>query len=569
MVIGHVTGAFQISPYEFYIRLKSSPSGSPVYMPQIEDVVKTEFEYPGYGLITAYGVITDIVSQWDGEPMMGFEETLVVEKGIKKVLRTYVAKAVVTRLLSENGSPDVPPIPGSPVHILNSQEEIDIALGFDDVKQRGRALPVGVMKNNAVAYLDLDYILGENGAHVNISGQSGVASKTSYMMFLVKSLRDTAIRRNDAMLKKAVFIIFNVKGQSLMFVDRPSSKWKELEEKGRTRDWESMYEKMNLELKPFENVEFYAVRKSYVSERPDSLRGDAKPYWWTTDEIFDLDLFEMLFDPEELLRNNNLMLAVMMVNDFMNPDDPRERSERRRLVKSPFDLVKVLDDEKSDLHGYLKNSGELRKSTIKLLKRRLQLAIKMGLDRLWGVRYSDENKVNWKKPGWISVVDISRLRTKMQAFVVGAVLKDVMRSKEAGDMLDIPVFVMVDELNKYSPRHERSEIASIFRDIAERGRSFKVILIGAEQTASEVDYRVVTQSSTTVVGHQKWVELQKSEYGHLLQEQKRKAATLKQGEVIVDQPFLRLPLTVSFPFPVWALNERDAVSETSEEEFLV
>ncbi|MCD6550706.1 MAG: ATP-binding protein, partial [Thermotoga sp.] len=109
-------------------------------------------------------------------------------------------------------------------------------------------------------------------------------------------------------------------------------------------------------------------------------------------------------------------------------------------------------------------------------------------------------------------------------------------------------------------------LANIFRDVAERGRSFRVILIGAEQTASEVDYRVITQAATVVVGRQKGAELLKPEYSHLTDHYKRKAALLKQGEVIVDQPFLNLPLTVKFPLPAWCTREDGYVMETEDEE---
>jgi len=61
-----------------------------------------------------------------------------------------------------------------------------------------------------------------------------------------------------------------------------------------------------------------------------------------------------------------------------------------------------------------------------------------------------------------------------------------------------PVFIFLDELNKYAPRTEGGAMVKLFRDVAERGRSFGVILVGAEQTASQVDFRVVTQSSTTM-----------------------------------------------------------------------
>jgi DNA helicase HerA-like ATPase len=84
-----------------------------------------------------------------------------------------------------------------------------------------------------------------------------------------------------------------------------------------------------------------------------------------------------------------------------------------------------------------------------------------------------------------------------------------------------------------------------------------VVLLGAEQTASQVDYRVVTQASTVVVGRQKPAELAKPEYAHLSGILQERAAMLLPGEVVVDQPFLRLPLAVRFPLTPWAVSEED------------
>ena len=52
---------------------------------------------------------------------------------------------------------------------------------------------------------------------------------------------------------------------------------------------------------------------------------------------------------------------------------------------------------------------------------------------------------------------------------------------------------MIDELNKYAPREGNSPIKDVLLDIAERGRSLGIILIGAQQTASEVERRIVSQ----------------------------------------------------------------------------
>ncbi len=555
MIIGYVTGSERTSPYEFFIRMKSDLGKLPNYVPRVGEIIRVPFEYKNQGKIVIYGVITEVTSSWDGYQMPGFEERLVIEKKAKMALRTFTAKAITTRIISEKNKfnpPDVPPIPGSPVYLAEG-EEIAIGLSFDEIKEKGKALPVGILDNGYPAYVDLDYILGENGAHINISGQSGVASKTSYMTFLMRSIIDTLRGRIEP-----IFIVFNVKGQSLMFLDEPSRKWQDSLNTSQGKRWLDMYKKLGINPKPFENIEFYAVRENTVTTKPNSLRNSAKTYWWNTKEFFENDLFELIFDPDELSRNSNLMLAVVTVEEFI-----LERLERKNwkndkeVPKDSYELVRLIANKESELHRRLQEEG-IHRSTIKLLQRRVQLASKSGLELLWHRDENSYNKINWKVKGKITVVDISRLRTKMQAVVVGALLKDVVRAKEKdASFIDIPVFILIDELNKYSPRSERSEIASIFRDVSERGRSFGIILMGAEQTASEVDYRVVTQASTTVVGRQKWVELQKSEYGHLLPEQKRKAATLGKGEMIIDQPFLRVPIKISFPFPAWVLSEKD------------
>ena len=553
--IGYVTGSSEASPYEFYVRLKSGINEPPDFMVRIGDIVRVDFEYPNFGGISIYGMVTKILNTWD-VPMRGFEEIITIEKGIKPKLSSFIAKIVTTRIVSGRGDmnpPDVPPIPGGIVHLVKDNE-VNVALGFDTFSDR--KLPVGLLENDSVAFLDLSYILGENGAHINISGQSGVASKTSYTTFLMRSIMDNIKKSRRYGHLKPIFVVFNVKGDSLMFIDHYSRRWMESEDTDKGREWRRMYERLGISPKPFENAEFYAVGKSeFIGSGVDSLRVDAKPYSWNTADFFDLGLFEMIFDPQELERNSNLMLAVISIMEYMNAEDtanPREKAIRRNEISNPYEILIKLKEGES-LYNMLKGVG-IGVSTIKLLKRRLQLAINIGLARIWK---KEGNKIDWNRPGGVTVIDISKLRTRMQSIVVGAVIKEIMKEKESGMLSNSPVFIVLDELNKYAPRDERSEIASIFRDVSERGRSFGVILVGAEQTASEVDYRVITQAATVVVGRQKWVELSKSEYGHLLDEQKRKAATLTQGSVIVDQPFMRVPITVRFPFPAWALNEND------------
>lgn len=356
-----------------------------------------------------------------------------------------------------------------------------------------------------------------------------------------------------------------------------------------------------MEAEPFKKVAFFAPKKATKDEPWVNKRSQGvQVYGWDIVDIMKLGLFELFFDQEELEENQNLQLAVMSVQEVLQsrfedaileakkfcernhikiPNDPEliirtaiangfDVSTMARLPDGLDELIEMFDKD-DDFKTKIMQEVQ-GKATIASLVRRLKAAKAVGFDLLW-VRtsflkfdVSTSRRIDWDKPGQVTVIDISKLRTRPQSFVVGAVLLEVMRSREEKTNQD-PVFIFLDELNKYAPRFGGGPLSSIFRDIAERGRSFRVILIGAEQTASEVDYRIITQSSTTVIGRQKGAELAKPEYSHLTDEQKARAALLQQGEVIVDQPFMRIPITVRFPLPAWCTREDDAYVMSEQE----
>ena len=111
------------------------------------------------------------------------------------------------------------------------------------------------------------------------------------------------------------------------------------------------------------------------------------------------------------------------------------------------------------------------------------------------------------------------------------------------------VFVVLDELNKYAPRSGWSPIQDVVLDIAERGRSLGVSLFGAQQTASEVERRVVANAALKVVGRLDAAEAERGEYGFLTQVARKRATMLSPGTMIVTQPELPTPILLNFPFP--------------------
>jgi DNA helicase HerA-like ATPase len=151
----------------------------------------------------------------------------------------------------------------------------------------------------------------------------------------------------------------------------------------------------------------------------------------------------------------------------------------------------------------------------------------------------------------VTVVDLHNLPERAQRFVVGVVLAAETARKEAAGP-DGLLFTMIDELNKYAPREGTSPIKEVLLDIAERGRSLGIILIGAQQTASEVERRIVANSSIKVVGRLDPAEAGRPEYGFLPASQRARATLAKPGTMFVSQPEIPVPIAVEFPFPAWA-----------------
>src|SRR4029453_10695835 len=152
----------------------------------------------------------------------------------------------------------------------------------------------------------------------------------------------------------------------------------------------------------------------------------------------------------------------------------------------------------------------------------------------------------------VTVVDLHSLPDRGQRFVVGVVLRAETERKEAAGPGGL-LFTMIEELNKYAPREGSSPIKELVLDIAERGRSLGIILIGAQQTASEVERRVIANSAVKVVGRLDPAggiangavgvvarlnpgEAPRPEYGFLPASQRNRATPATPGAMFVSQP---------------------------------
>ena len=95
-----------------------------------------------------------------------------------------------------------------------------------------------------------------------------------------------------------------------------------------------------------------------------------------------------------------------------------------------------------------------------------------------------------------------------------------------------------------------------------------IVLIGAQQTASEVERRIVANAAVRIVGRLDAAESERSEYRFMPATFRSRATILAPGTMVVHQPDVPSPLMLSFPFPAWATRRKEVLEDVGDEEAL-
>ncbi|WP_448565930.1 ATP-binding protein [Thermus sp.] len=564
--IGVVLGRREATPLEFWVGVEGEG------LLRLDDLVVVEGFHPKVGRVRYFGMVDHVAKLHEGEAYD--TDTFLAVEGRIPVSLAYVAHVSVTRILPEEF---FPPDPGSPVYLAQG-EDLERALYYDAMKnQKGSTrLPAGFLKNGEVAYLNLEFLNGVKGGHVNISGISGVAAKTSYATFLLKSLLESGVLE-DA--HQAKVLLFNVKGEDLFFLDKPNNRL--------TEEARRAYERLGLPPTPFQSVAFLAPPKKegYVPDLDTRLEG-VRAYHWDLVQFCQRGLLPFLFADRSAMTNLGFLLAHvteklkvlaenqkgphLLVEDWPEEDLPEEvsfDSLGKVRLRSFAQLVryveyKLLGPEVGEGEGDRRWTARQARGTLEAFVRRLRASVENLSHLIRGDRPG--NPPDPLKGEQVHVVDLAKLSPQGQMFVVGSLLKDLFERKERGQYRG-RVFIVLDELNKYAPREEESPIKDILLDIAERGRSLGVILIGAQQTASEVERRVVGNAAIRVVGRLDAAEAERPEYRYLPTSFRQRALILPQGAVILHQPEIPVPLLLHFPFPAWATKREEVLEDNSAE----
>ena len=498
-------------------------------------------DLPNDQTVTVSGVVSQIKARHEGARFDS--DVFLVEDGILPAQTSEVAEILTTRVEPEIF---VPPLPGAAVHRAEGAQR-DQALYFDQMEAK---LPIGVDHRDEPLYLNLEFLDGTRGAHVNISGISGVATKTTYATFLLYSLFNSGVLGAEAINTKA--LIFNVKGEDLLFLDHANIR---LADKDRER-----YRRMGLEPNPFDSVAVYgSPRKNDPNMAPDIATRTlgTHTYYWTIAEFVEQELLAFLFADAEDERQQYTMVihnvAARLKSDGQRLGDDGMWSIDGDAISTFGELVDFICDRVEDEGTREHWAGRATTTgTVNAFIRRLRAAQRpLGHLIRADVKLRPDHQIR-TSDAKVTVVDLHNLHDRAKRFVVGTTIRRAFDEKEASGASRPLLFLVLDELNKYAPSQGDSPIKEILLDVAERGRSLGIILIGAEQTASEVERRIISNSSIRVAGRLDAAEAQRAEYGFLSATHRQRATIAKPGTMFVSQPEIPVPLVVEFPFPAWA-----------------
>lgn len=571
-MIGHIDGSVPATTQTFDIVLAEGASV------ELDDLVVTRQPHAGpTDGVAHYGIVTECSSQIEGAQFSTDTQRIAGARTMPGV----IAQTATVRVLRADPEVWIPPRAGAPVERATGVDR-ERALFVDQMDDRAR-LPIGFDRRLEPVYVDFTFLNGEKGGHVSISGVSGVATKTSYALFLLYQLfeTETGARLLGAHRPNTRALVFNVKGEDLLHLDRANARF------DAHLDAAAQWRAVGVATPGvFTDVAFYAPvsaragANSRATDVQTRAHTDLHVFGWTPLEFIRRGLLRFAFaDPtdartqvafvEENVRLQLLRWAhpstrgdgsVVMIDPALEniPRNWDRALDRRRTPRDPGDgvaistfaeLVELIDAhlESEDVEW----TGRTAVGTVNAFQRRLHAVSR----RLGHMMQAGVESFGLSRS--VNVVDLHALHDDGQRFVVGALLAEIFEQKQ-GTGREPLRFIVLDELNKYAPREGQSPIKELLIDVAARGRSLGVILIGAQQSAATVAPTIVENAAIKIVGR---LDASASDaYKFLGPELRERTTRFLPGTMVVDQPLVPAPIPLRFPFPSYATNVADDAS---------
>lgn len=529
------------TPHEFHFWTAiESPVG-------IGTIVRVDGTHPIDGQIPhIYGIVvegfsyTDLQSPMhdvlghDGSPTQaGFATTERAE------IRLYTA-AVLRQLPEE----PLQPVPMGQV-FLAEEADVQVALRMDGYLRDGAntGIPVGVYRaggTDAVIYLDADFLLGPEAAHLNITGVSGLATKTSAVEWLLSSLFAHFPEEKGSIAA----VCLNVKGPDLCYLDQPGK----LEESDR-----KLYEKLEVPARPFEKVEYFAPFTAKgltlnTFRNNEQLLDNVTPLTWGLREV--LQFAEVLLNKDDVDAKADAVIDFIKENvvDKEFSDSILQKTHR---VQSFADLDAWFRDVLRGLEQKDDQSWRTHHvATIRKVRNRLSNISTRCAGLVTDAGTVSDLPFGSFEDRTVYVVDVANLEEDAQDLIFARVVSKLREHLERRDLGVKHLVVFVDELNKYAPADgPDTYVRKMLLDIAERGRYLGLVLFSAQQFRSQVHRRVVGNSGTGLFGRMDPDELSTPGYAVLTPATRTKLATLEKGQLMIRHPHFTQPIFVRFPRP--------------------
>ena len=514
--------------------------------------VETDPERKGSRTRVVHGVVTDgfayTAALPDELPAAGAAVMSAGRARAPRELRLWTAA-----VLRHQPEEPLQPVPLGRVY-LASDADVAQALRMDAYlgHPQSSAIPVGLYASGgreAPVYLDAEFLVGPEAAHLNIAGISGLATKTSAIEFLLTAL----FQRFPAHKGRIAAVCFNVKGPDLCFLDQAGS----LDDEDRRA-----YARLGLDARAFDRVRYYAPFKAdgvnlNTLRTHVELVSAVEPLVWGLREV--LDYAEVLLNRDDIDAKADAFIDFLadrvVEKEF---DDGFGRTHRvvtfadlERLFRAIFDGLELAGRSDTWRTHHLATIRKVRNRLLNISIRCKGLVTDDGPsnDLPWG-RFEDRA---------VYVIDVANVDPLGQDLVFARVVSELREHLERRDLGVDAIVVFVDELNKYAPADgPETYVRKMLLDISERGRYLGLALFGAEQFRSQVHRRVVGNAATTVFGRMDADELATAGYQVLSPAIKSKLATLPIGELMVRHPHFTQPIFVRFPRPA-VLRGRDGV----------
>src|SRR5688572_28935502 len=280
-----------------------------------------------YGVVTDAFAYADLMTPMhdvigaDGDPAKAGNEP-----SQRPEIRLW--QAAVLRQIPEE------PLQPVPLWSVRVADDTDVAssLRMDTYVQgeRPTPIPIGLYAAGgleAPLHLDADFLLGPEAAHLNITGVSGLATKTSAVEFLVSSI----FQKFPAHKGSVAAVCFNVKGPDLCFLDQPAA----LSDEDKRQ-----YDRLGLTPKPFEDLTVFAPYKAdgvnlNTLRTNEALSDRTEPLVWGLREV--LDYAEVLLNKDDVDAKADAFI------DFLTDRIVGKEFEDKELRGKPFRVETFAD----------------------------------------------------------------------------------------------------------------------------------------------------------------------------------------------------------------------------------